>query len=65
MLQEITFSVKYLKILRPKATKILRNLHKKFCEYRPRSLVDKQAEIRKLRFRTLKKVAIYRHTGTN
>jgi len=33
-----TFSHYNLKILRPKVTKNIKNLHKKFCEFRPRSL---------------------------
>ncbi len=31
-----TFSHYNLKILRPEVTKNIKNLHKKFCEFRPR-----------------------------
>ncbi len=34
-----TLSLNNLKILRPKVTKNLRNLHKKFCESPPRAFV--------------------------
>jgi len=46
-----TFSHYNLKILRPKVTKIIKNLHKKFCEFRPRrhqeAIVQKNYSLRK------------------
>ena len=38
-----TFSHYDLKILRPKVTKSIKNLHKKFCEFRPSCLVNEWA----------------------
>jgi hypothetical protein len=38
-----TFSLKKLKILRPKVMEILTKFHKKFCEYSPRGRIFSQS----------------------